>query len=306
MRSATGRRFLAVRSNERAAMSLGIDVPAMKLLAFALASFLAGIGGSLIGYSRGQLSAESFGVFVGVSMLAFAYLGGITSVSGAFVAGTFAPLGPGLRVDDPRGGRAGRRPRRLLLPRRRDRPGQCGHLQPPGDRRSHRRGPPTAAREAGPGRAGGHLGGRWRRRGRRRRPDADARPSSAGAGRRGVRRRGDQRQLRRGEGGRRGQPRGPRRPDHRPDRAERGRQDNLHRRRHRVRAVPRDRPPGRRRHQRPPLAQASARGLVRTWQSLELFDELSVRRNLRGRARRRCAAWRSDVVPEPPAAADVG
>lgn len=95
MRSATGRRFLAVRSNERAAMSLGIDVSAMKLLAFALASFLAGIGGSLIGYSRGQLSADSFGVFVGVSLLAFAYLGGITSISGAFVAGTFAPLGLG-------------------------------------------------------------------------------------------------------------------------------------------------------------------------------------------------------------------
>jgi ABC-type branched-subunit amino acid transport system ATPase component/ABC-type branched-subunit amino acid transport system permease subunit len=95
MRSATGRRFLAVRSNERAAMSLGIDVSAMKLVAFALASFLAGIGGSLIGYSRGQLSADSFGVFVGVSLLAFAYLGGITSISGAFVAGTFAPLGLG-------------------------------------------------------------------------------------------------------------------------------------------------------------------------------------------------------------------
>ena len=76
-------------------MSLGIDVAVMKLIAFAMASFLAGIAGSLTGYSRGQLSAESFGVFVGVSFLAFAYLGGITSISGAFVAGTFAPLGLG-------------------------------------------------------------------------------------------------------------------------------------------------------------------------------------------------------------------
>ena len=92
-RSATGRRFLAVRSNERAASSVGISVASNKLVAFAMASFLAGIGGSLIGYSRGQLSAESFTAFVGMSLLAFAYLGGITSVSGAIVAGTLAPLG---------------------------------------------------------------------------------------------------------------------------------------------------------------------------------------------------------------------
>ncbi len=92
-RGATGRRFLAVRSNERAAASLGIDVQAAKLSGFAIASALAGLGGTLIGYSRGQLSADSFTVLVGVSFLAFAYLGGITSIPGALVAGTFAPLG---------------------------------------------------------------------------------------------------------------------------------------------------------------------------------------------------------------------
>lgn len=100
IRSGTGARFLAVRSNERAAASVGIDVSATKLIAFALASFMAGVGGTLIGYSRGQLSAESFGAFVGISYLAFAYLGGITSVGGALVAGTFAPLGIGYIVLD--------------------------------------------------------------------------------------------------------------------------------------------------------------------------------------------------------------
>ncbi|MFT3855533.1 MAG: branched-chain amino acid ABC transporter permease/ATP-binding protein [Ilumatobacteraceae bacterium] len=97
-RSATGRRFLAVRSNERAAASAGISVAATKLLAFGIASFLAGVGGSLIGYSRGQLSAESFTALVGMSLLAFAYLGGITSISGALVAGLLAPLGLGYVV----------------------------------------------------------------------------------------------------------------------------------------------------------------------------------------------------------------
>ena len=82
MRSSTGRRFLAVRSNERAGAAAGINVAANKLLAFGIASFLAGIAGGLIGYSRGQLSADSFSTFVNVSFLAFAYLGGITACRG--------------------------------------------------------------------------------------------------------------------------------------------------------------------------------------------------------------------------------
>jgi ABC-type branched-subunit amino acid transport system ATPase component/ABC-type branched-subunit amino acid transport system permease subunit len=93
MRAGSGRKMLAVRSNERAASSMGISVAGVKLSAFALASFLAGIGGTLIGYSRGQLSPDSFGVFVGLAFLATAYLGGITSASGAFVAGAIGTLG---------------------------------------------------------------------------------------------------------------------------------------------------------------------------------------------------------------------
>jgi branched-chain amino acid transport system permease protein len=94
-RSSVGRVLLAVRSNERAAASVGVDVAGAKLVAFAISSFLAGIGGALIGCSRGQLSPESFGVPVSLSLLAFAYLGGITSIGGALLAGTFAPLGIG-------------------------------------------------------------------------------------------------------------------------------------------------------------------------------------------------------------------
>ena len=99
-RSATGRRFLAVRSNERAGASVGISIANTKLLAFAIASFLAGVGGSFIGYSRGSISADSFAVLTGLSFLAFAYLGGITTVSGAVIAGLFAPLGIGFVVFD--------------------------------------------------------------------------------------------------------------------------------------------------------------------------------------------------------------
>ncbi|MEU4312818.1 ABC transporter permease [Nocardia sp. NPDC024068] len=89
----TGRTFLAVRANERAAASVGIDVRRTKLLGFGLSAFIAGLAGCLIGYSAGQLSAESFTVFVGLQVLAVAYLGGITSFSGAALAGVLGPLG---------------------------------------------------------------------------------------------------------------------------------------------------------------------------------------------------------------------
>ncbi|MBL7518038.1 ABC transporter permease, partial [Frankia sp. CNm7] len=93
MAGATGRGFLAVRSNERAAAAAGINVAATKLLGFGLSAFLAGIGGCLIGYSRGQLSDASFTVLAGLTLLAMAYVGGITSVSGAIIAGLIGPLG---------------------------------------------------------------------------------------------------------------------------------------------------------------------------------------------------------------------
>jgi branched-chain amino acid transport system permease protein len=92
-RGDTGRAFLAVRANERAAASAGIDVRRTKLIGFGLSAFIAGIAGCLIGYSQGQLSAESFSVVVGLTILAVAYLGGITSFGGALVAGVLGPLG---------------------------------------------------------------------------------------------------------------------------------------------------------------------------------------------------------------------
>lgn len=91
----SGRRLLAVRSNERAAASVGIDVARTKMWAFALSAFLAGIAGALLAYSRGTVSAGGFNFFTGLTYLLYAFLGGITSVGGALFAGFFAPQGLG-------------------------------------------------------------------------------------------------------------------------------------------------------------------------------------------------------------------
>ncbi|MFM7490788.1 MAG: ABC transporter permease, partial [Actinomycetota bacterium] len=92
-RSNTGRQFLAVRSNERAAAASGIDVARTKILAFGLAAFIAGLGGTLSGYRFGSVTPTYFGAFASLTFLSFAYLGGIASVSGAVLAGVVAPNG---------------------------------------------------------------------------------------------------------------------------------------------------------------------------------------------------------------------
>jgi branched-chain amino acid transport system permease protein len=92
-RSATGRRMLAVRSNERAASAIGINVGRSKLLVFALSSCIAGVAGCLIAYRFGNVSDASYGTVASLTALAVAYLGGITSVSGAVTAGVVAASG---------------------------------------------------------------------------------------------------------------------------------------------------------------------------------------------------------------------
>src|SRR5581483_7025119 len=82
-----GQRMLAVRSNERAAAAAGINVRNVKLAAFGIGSFVAGMAGALYAYNFGSVSADRFGTVTALGLIAFAYVGGITMVSGALFAG---------------------------------------------------------------------------------------------------------------------------------------------------------------------------------------------------------------------------
>ncbi|MGZ6675390.1 MAG: branched-chain amino acid ABC transporter permease, partial [Solirubrobacteraceae bacterium] len=92
-RSGLGQRMLAVRSNERAAAAAGINVRNTKFAAYLISSFIAGVGGTLYGYSLGSVSAERFGILIALGFVAFAYVGGITMVSGAVFGGLIATSG---------------------------------------------------------------------------------------------------------------------------------------------------------------------------------------------------------------------
>ena len=78
----TGRMLLAIRSNERAAGSVGINVAQGKLLAFGLAAFIAGIGGALTGYMQGELTADSFAAFTSIGLLAIVFVAGVGRIAG--------------------------------------------------------------------------------------------------------------------------------------------------------------------------------------------------------------------------------
>jgi branched-chain amino acid transport system permease protein len=86
-RGATGRRFLAVRANERAAAAAGINVARTKLLGFAIAAAIAGLAGVVQSYRLGSIQPENYGLFASLAAFAFVYLGGITSLYGSVVGG---------------------------------------------------------------------------------------------------------------------------------------------------------------------------------------------------------------------------
>jgi ABC-type branched-subunit amino acid transport system ATPase component len=85
--------MLAVRANERSAAAVGVNVVRVKVLAFALASFIAGLGGSLLAYRRGVVTFDSFTAIGGLALLSTAYLAGVTSVWGGINAGILASTG---------------------------------------------------------------------------------------------------------------------------------------------------------------------------------------------------------------------
>ena len=92
-RTGTGRRFLAVRANERAAASAGINVARTKLLAFGMSAGIAGIGGVMLGFKQVEVSSANFVYGLSLAVLATAYLAGITSINGAMIGGLVLSAG---------------------------------------------------------------------------------------------------------------------------------------------------------------------------------------------------------------------
>jgi len=91
-RSWFGRELTAIRDSELAAATLGMGVRWAKVAAFALSGFIAGCAGTLYGGFSGAVDAVQFEPVNSLVIVLFAFVGGITTVSGALVAGSLFSL----------------------------------------------------------------------------------------------------------------------------------------------------------------------------------------------------------------------
>ena len=85
VRSKQGRAIMAIRDNEIAARSMGINVTYYKLMVFMLSAFFAGIAGVLFSNTN-RVSSGTFGYSYSIYILVMVVLGGMRSISGVIVS----------------------------------------------------------------------------------------------------------------------------------------------------------------------------------------------------------------------------
>lgn len=95
VRSQTGRNWMAIRDMDTAAAVAGIRVKRSKILAFAISSFYLGVAGALWAFAYlGSAGVQSFGLTRSFQILFIIIIGGLGSISGAFIGAAFISLLP--------------------------------------------------------------------------------------------------------------------------------------------------------------------------------------------------------------------
>jgi len=89
-----GRALKAIREDEIAAEAMGVDVAKYKIQAFALGSFLAGVGGGLYAHFLGYINPSDFGFLKSVDILSMVVLGGLGSVPGSLLGASLLTSAP--------------------------------------------------------------------------------------------------------------------------------------------------------------------------------------------------------------------
>lgn len=93
-RGRSGRRLLAVRTNERAAAAIGVNVFEAKLYAFTLSAGIAGLGGVLLGFSYATiLYPQVFQPGSSITVLVLTVIGSTGYLAGPFIGAFSAPGG---------------------------------------------------------------------------------------------------------------------------------------------------------------------------------------------------------------------
>lgn len=86
IKSSYGRAFKAIREDEIAAESMGINLFKHKVMSFVIGSFFAGVGGGLLAHLIGTIDPMMFRFVTTFNIILIVVLGGIGSISGSVIS----------------------------------------------------------------------------------------------------------------------------------------------------------------------------------------------------------------------------
>lgn len=87
----TGRRLMAMRNSERAAISLGVSLPRLKAAVFVVSAAMAALGGVLIAFQNDTVTYDQFGSLQSLNIVVFTLIGGVGYILGPFFGALGAP-----------------------------------------------------------------------------------------------------------------------------------------------------------------------------------------------------------------------
>lgn len=84
-----GLAMMAVRDNPVSAASMGVNLPRVKVMTFALSAGFAGLGGGMQAITTPFVSPDSYGIAQSIAVLTGIVIGGLATISGALIGGIF-------------------------------------------------------------------------------------------------------------------------------------------------------------------------------------------------------------------------
>lgn len=94
VKSRHGRAIVSIREDEIAAEASGIPTTFYKVFTFALAAFMVGVAGGLMGSNSRMLEPSKFGFTMSIEIVVMVVLGGMGSITGSVIAATVLTLLP--------------------------------------------------------------------------------------------------------------------------------------------------------------------------------------------------------------------
>jgi len=88
-RSRTARVLIACRENEPLAQTYGVNLTRVRLSAFAISGFMAAFAGGLVAYAQYGVHSQQFDASSSITMFLIAVIGGMGSIAGPLIGGTY-------------------------------------------------------------------------------------------------------------------------------------------------------------------------------------------------------------------------